>query len=140
MLSAFRNAFKIPELRGKILFTVAIIAVYRLGSHLPVPGVDFVAVQNYLRNPAAQDPNGGHLVGGQHVAADSGQPAGGLVSGQAGLGAPQLPEHRAHRLTGSSRKVERRPLRPRRRHPWGGLGHGWLLVTRRRDRSSDLWQ
>ena len=41
MLSAFRNAFKIPELRGKILFTVAIIAVYRLGSHLPVPGVDF---------------------------------------------------------------------------------------------------
>jgi preprotein translocase subunit SecY len=58
MLSAFRNAFKIPELRGKILFTVAIIAVYRLGSHLPVPGVDFNAVQNYLRNPAANDPNG----------------------------------------------------------------------------------
>jgi preprotein translocase subunit SecY len=58
MLSAFRNAFKIPELRGKILFTMAIIAVYRLGSHLPVPGVDFDAVQNYLRNPAANDPNG----------------------------------------------------------------------------------
>ena len=58
MLSAFRNAFKIPELRGKILFTVAIIAVYRLGSHLPVPGVDFDAVQDYLRIPAAQDPNG----------------------------------------------------------------------------------
>ena len=57
MLSAFRNAFKIPELRGKILFTVAIIAVYRLGSHLPVPGVDFNAVQNYLQNPA-QDPSG----------------------------------------------------------------------------------
>jgi preprotein translocase subunit SecY len=52
MLSAFRNAFKIPELRGKILFTVAIIAVYRLGSHLPVPGVDFDAVQDYLDNPA----------------------------------------------------------------------------------------
>ena len=52
MLSAFRNAFKIPELRGKILFTLAIIAVYRLGSHLPVPGVDFDAVQNYLQNPA----------------------------------------------------------------------------------------
>jgi preprotein translocase subunit SecY len=58
MLSAFRNAFKIPELRGKILFTVAIIAVYRLGSHLPVPGVDFDAVQDYLQNPAARDPNG----------------------------------------------------------------------------------
>jgi preprotein translocase subunit SecY len=51
MLSAFRNALKIPELRGKILFTVAIIAVYRLGSHLPVPGVDFDAVQNFLENP-----------------------------------------------------------------------------------------
>jgi preprotein translocase subunit SecY len=58
MLSAFRNAFKIPELRGKILFTVAIIAVYRLGSHLPVPGVAFDAVQNYLHNPNAADPNG----------------------------------------------------------------------------------
>jgi preprotein translocase subunit SecY len=58
MLSAFRNAFKIPELRGKILFTIAIIAVYRLGSHLPVPGVDFTAVQNFLHNPAANDPNG----------------------------------------------------------------------------------
>jgi preprotein translocase subunit SecY len=57
MLSAFRNAFKIPELRGKILFTLAIIAVYRLGSYLPVPGVDFDAVQNYLDNPA-QDPTG----------------------------------------------------------------------------------
>jgi preprotein translocase subunit SecY len=57
MLSAFANAFRIPELRGKILFTLAIIAVYRLGSHLPVPGVDFDAVQNYLQNPA-QDPSG----------------------------------------------------------------------------------
>ena len=58
MLSAFRNALKIPELRGKILFTVAIIAIYRLGSHLPVPGVDFDAVQNFLENPGNRDPNG----------------------------------------------------------------------------------
>jgi preprotein translocase subunit SecY len=58
MLSAFRNALKIPELRGKILFTVAIIAIYRLGSHLPVPGVDFDAVHNFLTNPGARDPNG----------------------------------------------------------------------------------
>jgi preprotein translocase subunit SecY len=58
MLSAFRNAFKIPDLRGKILFTVAIIAVYRLGSHLPVPGVDFDAVQQFLENPGNRDPNG----------------------------------------------------------------------------------
>jgi preprotein translocase subunit SecY len=58
MLSAFRNALKIPELRGKILFTVAIIAIYRLGSHLPVPGVDFDAVQQFLENPGNRDPNG----------------------------------------------------------------------------------
>jgi preprotein translocase subunit SecY len=40
MLRAFVNAFKIPDLRKKILFTLAIIAVFRLGSHLPAPDVD----------------------------------------------------------------------------------------------------
>src|SRR5437870_10983494 len=40
MLKAFVNAFKIPDLRKKILFTVGIIAVFRLGSHSPVPNVD----------------------------------------------------------------------------------------------------
>lgn len=41
MLSAFINAFKVPDLRRKIFFTLFIIAVYRVGSHLPAPGVDF---------------------------------------------------------------------------------------------------
>jgi preprotein translocase subunit SecY len=41
VLRAFINAFKIPDLRNKILFTVLIIAVYRVGSHLPIPNVDF---------------------------------------------------------------------------------------------------
>ncbi len=40
MLRAFINAFKIPDLRKKILFTLLIIAVYRLGSFLPLPNVD----------------------------------------------------------------------------------------------------
>src|SRR5438105_15553046 len=40
MLKAFVNAFKIPDLRKKILFTIGIIAVFRLGSHVPVPNVD----------------------------------------------------------------------------------------------------
>jgi preprotein translocase subunit SecY len=40
VLKAFVNAFKIPDLRKKILFTVAIIAVFRFGSHLPVPNVN----------------------------------------------------------------------------------------------------
>ena len=45
MLRAFSNAFKIPELRGKLLFTLGIIAVYRLGSFIPIPGVDFSVLQ-----------------------------------------------------------------------------------------------
>ena len=57
MLSAFRNAFKVPDLRGKILFTFGIIAVYRLGSHLPVPGVDYKSVQAFLKT--SSDANNG---------------------------------------------------------------------------------
>ncbi len=40
MLQTFRNAFKIPELRKKILFTLFIVLVYRIGAVLPVPFVD----------------------------------------------------------------------------------------------------
>jgi preprotein translocase subunit SecY len=40
VLKAFVNAFKIPDLRKKILFTIGIIAVFRLGSHIPVPNID----------------------------------------------------------------------------------------------------
>ncbi len=40
MLSAFLNAFKIPDLRKKLVFTFLMIAVYRLGSWVPVPGID----------------------------------------------------------------------------------------------------
>ena len=53
MLSAFRNAFKIPDLRKKILFTLLIIAIYRLGSHIPLPGVDFEQVER-LKSEAEQ--------------------------------------------------------------------------------------
>ena len=45
-LSNLKNMFKIPDLRGKILFTLVIIALYRAGSYVPVPGVDFEAVEN----------------------------------------------------------------------------------------------
>jgi preprotein translocase subunit SecY len=45
MFEALANAFRIPDLRKKILFTLAVIALYRLGAHIPVPGVsrDMVA-------------------------------------------------------------------------------------------------
>ncbi|MFL5738343.1 MAG: preprotein translocase subunit SecY [Actinomycetota bacterium] len=45
MLRAFVNAFKVPDLRKKILFTLAIIAIYRFGCHVPVPVVDTTQLQ-----------------------------------------------------------------------------------------------
>ena len=50
MLKAFVNAFKVPDLRNKILFTLFIIAVYRLGSHVPVPVVDIGKLQDALKS------------------------------------------------------------------------------------------
>ena len=44
-LSAFVSAFKTPDLRKKLLFTLAIIALYRLGAVIPTPGVDYSAVR-----------------------------------------------------------------------------------------------
>ncbi len=46
MLRAFVNAFKILDLRKKILFTLAIIAVFRLGSHVPVPNINVTKLQS----------------------------------------------------------------------------------------------
>ena len=48
MLTAFGRAFKTPDLRRKILFTLAIIGIYRLGSFVPGPGVSYVAIQRCL--------------------------------------------------------------------------------------------
>src|SRR5262249_9192753 len=39
-LENFLNAWRVPDLRAKLLFTAAMLAIYRLGSHLPAPGVD----------------------------------------------------------------------------------------------------
>jgi preprotein translocase subunit SecY len=46
MLSRLRNMFRVVDLRNKILFTLLVIAFYRLGAHLPVPYVDFSAIQD----------------------------------------------------------------------------------------------
>ena len=56
MLSRLRNMFRVPDLRNKIFFTVLVIAVYRLGAHLPVPFVDFSAIQQLQHNAES---NGG---------------------------------------------------------------------------------
>ncbi len=48
MLTAFGRAFKTPDLRRKILFTLGIIALYRLGAHVPTPGVSYPLVQRCI--------------------------------------------------------------------------------------------
>ena len=53
MLRAFVNAFKVPDLRNKIFFTLFIIAVYRFGSHVPVPVVDIGLLQDALEGQGA---------------------------------------------------------------------------------------
>ncbi|MEJ7894110.1 MAG: preprotein translocase subunit SecY [Solirubrobacteraceae bacterium] len=45
MLSTILNSFRVAEIRRKLLFTAAILALYRLGSFIPVPGVDTEAVK-----------------------------------------------------------------------------------------------
>src|SRR6201987_1688343 len=46
MFGWLANAWRVPELRRRVLFTAAILAVYRLGSWVPAPGVDQSALQN----------------------------------------------------------------------------------------------
>ena len=48
MLSAFMQAFKTPDLRAKLLFTLGIMALFRLGSVLPTPGVDLANVKQCI--------------------------------------------------------------------------------------------
>ena len=53
MLSAFINAFKIPDLRKKLVFTLLMIAVYRIGSWMPVPGVDVTLLRDAIAGGGA---------------------------------------------------------------------------------------
>ena len=50
MFSALANIFKIPELRQKIIFTLVMFAVFRMGTHIPVPGVDPTALEALFQN------------------------------------------------------------------------------------------
>jgi preprotein translocase subunit SecY len=53
VLKAFLNAFRVPDLRAKILFTLFIIAIFRLGSYMPVPVVDIGILQRELERQGA---------------------------------------------------------------------------------------
>ena len=56
VLSAFMQAFKTPDLRRKLLFTLGIMALFRLGSVLPTPGVSLANVQKCMSQQNQEDP------------------------------------------------------------------------------------
>ena len=49
MIEGFQNAFRIPELKKRILFTLALLAVYRIGAHIPTPGIDSQALAAFFQ-------------------------------------------------------------------------------------------
>jgi len=59
MISAFANTWRIPELRARILFTLALIVIIRLGVHITLPGVDSNVIQQWLESLKNQDPGAG---------------------------------------------------------------------------------
>ena len=60
MLKSISNIFKIPDLKKKILFTGLILIIYRLGSFIPIPGINAAALEQFLGNAAK---SGGNLFG-----------------------------------------------------------------------------
>jgi preprotein translocase subunit SecY len=58
MLQTVLNAFSVPDIRRKLLFTAAILALYRLGAYIPSPGVDANAIKDGLNNVG-----GGNILG-----------------------------------------------------------------------------
>ena len=61
MLRALGNIFKVPELKKKVLYTLFIIAIYRVGAHLPTPGVDGNALSQFFARISGTA--GGNLFG-----------------------------------------------------------------------------
>jgi preprotein translocase subunit SecY len=49
VIEGFQNAFRIPELKKRILFTLALLAVYRVGAHIPTPGIDSQALAAFFQ-------------------------------------------------------------------------------------------
>ncbi|MBS3973664.1 MAG: preprotein translocase subunit SecY [Actinobacteria bacterium] len=52
MITAIANALRVPELRRKIIFTLVVLGLYRIGAHIPVPGVDIEAVRALVEGQA----------------------------------------------------------------------------------------
>ena len=49
---AIANVFRVPDLRNRILFTLGMLAIYRLGGHIPTPGVDALRFEEFVKQNA----------------------------------------------------------------------------------------
>ncbi|WP_395740280.1 preprotein translocase subunit SecY [Prosthecobacter sp.] len=58
MISAFANSFKVPELRSRILFTLAMIVIVRIGTSITLPGVDPTVLNAWIENKAGNNAGG----------------------------------------------------------------------------------
>ncbi len=58
MIGAVFNIFRIPDLRNKILFTVALLMIYRIGFHIPIPGFDQSAISKVVNTRDTDSPLG----------------------------------------------------------------------------------
>ncbi len=61
MLKTFINIFRVPELRNKVLFTLFMLAIYRIGYHVPIPGVDQSAMAEIAAKQAQDNSAAGRL-------------------------------------------------------------------------------
>ena len=52
LLSSFQNIFKITELKNRIFFTLALLTVYRVGCHVPTPGINGEELSKFLTQQA----------------------------------------------------------------------------------------
>ena len=52
MIEAFKNIFNVPDLRKRIFFMLALLGVYRVGAHIPTPGIDSKALENLFAQNA----------------------------------------------------------------------------------------
>ena len=48
MANVVVNIFKIPDLRKRSLFTLLMLVIYRVGAHIPIPGIDVDALSSYF--------------------------------------------------------------------------------------------
>ena len=97
MLSWLANAWRVPELRRRVLFTGMILALYRLGSWMPAPGIDAQSIKDYFNS------QGGTVLGllnlfsgDQFGKTHSFRQSGGPTRGTAWIESPSKQRTRSH--------------------------------------------